>query len=558
MRDFNRRYPSRPLTLWQLTAGTGATEEYLLYLNTNEPGPLDRHDRLAEQVYAHVLQQSGAVPRSAAGAEEDKREGAYVVVGSGKNARFHKVNEKEVRAITPNALQHRLDDLFDAQQQAPPLGFAEDAQRHLYIIYGESKAADENRARQFSRHNPILERVIYGLARKLGVNVAEILIPTPEERRELTGSDRLIFLRQMVPSYQKKKRVGVFQRNPRKAFTRAFVVLGLLARIWDLHKGNSYAIPRTKIPMFFDLEEGANPFYSDMRLYAKQFIVNFYQLKVSSGQPLFQAIAPDLFLDELDWEEWTQSLEAVEDADLQDLKIKIKQEIAEEGFLGALPAGVSREIDGYFGLLADFKESFREKTQAFWEVFLGWPRLEGGKHRPIPPSVSGSRFQASTVTVNGMIQTGAEEKIDEIAAIAEEAAQGGGAVIVDAAGVEEQPLLQAFLERFTPGPGSAAIVLGDSPAARDLRENSELFFAGGLGELAGLLMGLKEAQGITHVTYLSSSGIFQVRPVAQEIGLSFAQRPVSLETLLAGFMLASLAAELAAGMEEAGLLEVGT
>jgi hypothetical protein len=147
-----------------------------------------------------------------------------------------------------------------------------------------------------------------------------------------------------------------------------------------------------------------------------------------------------------------------------------------------------------------------------------------------------------------------EEQMDRIVAIAEEAARGGMAVVVDAAGVEAQPVLQAFLERFTPGPESPVIVLGDSPAARDLRENPGLLFSGGLGELAGLLMGLKESRGITHVTYLSSSGIFQVRPVAQEIGLSFDQRTPSLKDLLGVFMPAPLAAELAAGAEGAELL----
>ncbi len=176
------------------------------------------------------------------------------------------------------------------------------------------------------------------------------------------------------------------------------------------------------------------------------------------------------------------------------------------------------------------------------------------RHRRLLEQVYGYLLEEAGVVPSHA--AGAEERIGEIAAAAREAAQGGAVVIVDAAGVEEQPALQAFLERFEPLSSAPVVVLGDSPAARDLRENPGLYFAPDLGDLAGLLVTFKE-QGITHAAYLSAGGQYRVGPVAREIGLSFAQHPVSLKTLLAGFMPAPLAAELAAGLEEAELLGAG-
>ncbi len=214
------------------------------------------------------------------------------------------------------------------------------------------------------------------------------------------------------------------------------------------------------------------------------------------------------------------------------------------------------------GQIREFNRSHRGPPLTLWQLTAGTGATEEYIHyleyrdsnplsrRPrLMEQVYGYVLEQGGVVVPAPA-AGAEERMNQMAAMAEEAAQGGGVVIVDAAGVEEQPVLQAFLERFKPV--SPVVILGTSPAAQDLRRNPRLLFVSDVEELAGLLMELKD-RGITQVTYLSGRPS-RIEPVVRERGFSFTQSGLSLKTLLAGFMPAPLAVELAAGVEEMELL----
>jgi hypothetical protein len=151
-------------------------------------------------------------------------------------------------------------------------------------------------------------------------------------------------------------------------------------------------------------------------------------------------------------------------------------------------------------------------------------------------------------------RTGLEEQVAGAMAMTEEAARGGQVVILEAAGLEEFPAIQAVVERLKTLAGQV-IVLGRSPAAEELKGgNPRILFASGLEELAGLLLTLRETQGITEATYLGRASAM-VEAVVREIGMIFTWGLPSVAGFFAGLGVPGpLAADLAAGLEQVGAL----
>ncbi len=151
----------------------------------------------------------------------------------------------------------------------------------------------------------------------------------------------------------------------------------------------------------------------------------------------------------------------------------------------------------------------------------------------------------------GPPRAGMEEKIARVAAVTEEAAQGGAVVILDAGGLEEQPALQAMigrLERLS----DRVILYGSSPAAEELvADRPEIPWVRTPAGLSDALGNLAQEGGVEQVTFLGGLEEAEVvRPIAEEWGLSFAAVPPTLTQLLAAFIPGPLAAELAAGLEQ--------
>ena len=97
IREFNRHYDGQPLTLWQLTSGTGATDDYIQYLIRKGEKPLSRHRELLEQVYGYVLQQAGVIP-ALSPATEGLRAGMEESGGSLEKRIGGELNSLAVRA----------------------------------------------------------------------------------------------------------------------------------------------------------------------------------------------------------------------------------------------------------------------------------------------------------------------------------------------------------------------------------------------------------------------------------------------------------------------------
>lgn len=148
------------------------------------------------------------------------------------------------------------------------------------------------------------------------------------------------------------------------------------------------------------------------------------------------------------------------------------------------------------------------------------------------------------------VRAGLEERVGEVARVVEEAAvERGQVVILEAAGLEEFPAVQAVVERLKTLAGQV-IVLGRSPAAEEIKGwNPRVLFASGLEELAGLLVTLRQ-RGITEATYLGRASA-TVEAVVREMGLIFTGSFPSVAKFLAGLGVPGpLAAELTAGLEQ--------
>jgi len=258
IREFNRSRPGSPLTLWQLTAGTGATEEYILYLNIGGPVPLSRRPRLMERVYGHVLRQADVVPGLAAGMEE-KYEWADIDEIQGLRKRLEdadRLDEYETRLIKKGGRYYLV--------KSPQL------------LGSHNKRAVWNDINRASR-----EYAAFLIARALKCNVCDVIVPDDKERVGIASLLKWqiepagLYLVEMSTNYSLRGDSRVMQTDPKKEFTRRLVA-AFLMRMWDLHHNNTGPLKDShEVRMMFDLDQAFHRSMDSFKAYLLEFAINF-------------------------------------------------------------------------------------------------------------------------------------------------------------------------------------------------------------------------------------------------------------------------------------------
>ena len=367
------REPNQRISLWDLTTGAQKAQPYLEGFRRSGRYRW-RQQEFLESVVSYLLARGRAA--TAAGAEEG-------------DSRFRPLSPPEFLKRTRQpveSLKAYYRRRFGRWNNRTVQG---GNKQDLFLVLW--KEPDPHRAPEQSwmRHQPFLETVIYETVVALGVNAAEVLIPTWAERTSLARryasqewiKPEDISLRRLVSSYTSEEAV-VFQQDPKKAFTRALVVLGLLARVWDLHRWNMEFIPGTKVLLYFDFEEALNFYYDDMKLYTSAFLLNYFHPKIHSGPVRLSHL-----LERIDWKEWRAAVRDVGKMNFDVLREQVKHNIA-NSYDGHLPDRLSDQIDGYFERLIAHQGSIRSDAKAFWKHAVALQNREEGPDAANIPGLS--------------------------------------------------------------------------------------------------------------------------------------------------------------------------
>ncbi len=170
------------------------------------------------------------------------------------------------------------------------------------------------------------------------------------------------------------------------------------------------------------------------------------------------------------------------------------------------------------------------------------------------PGVAHHRLRVAWAALYGRswpleAQAGLEERVAQIAAVAEETASGSGVVVVSALEMEKAPALEAVVRALSRTELAKRTILLGGGSGLDLPS------AGDVGELIAILGNLSAVYPITYVAFLGGlEEIPSVELATREQGLSFISIVPSLAKLLAAYGVPpDLAASLAAGLEEAAI-----
>jgi len=175
------------------------------------------------------------------------------------------------------------------------------------------------------KNDPVREYVAFRIARALGANVCDVIIPSLEEKAALAQYTGLrpedIYLVRVSTSYNLND-PEVLNTDWNKAFTRNFVTAVLMRKI-DFHDGNHRPIADSDIPMMFDNDQVFSPEMSSMSDFIKHFTANFFK-GLGRGRGSGEV---NLLLKRIDLDELTLAVRECAGTDLDTLEAELRAEL---------------------------------------------------------------------------------------------------------------------------------------------------------------------------------------------------------------------------------------
>ena len=225
-----------------------------------------------------------------------------------------------------------------------------------------------------TKNNPVREYLAFKLARALGANVCDVVIPDPEERKIFTdflGSDANaspdgVYLVRAAQDYQLADE-QVKQKDSKRAFTRNFVA-ALAMRKYDFHYSNLAPLPDAeKVFMMFDGDQCFHLRAIDFSVFLRKFILNYFQW----GGHFDGRINPNDLLKFIDPAELRAAIDEFKALDLNRLKGEVEEELRAK----SLPTSQLSQIDAYFTLLEYWQRYIGEDALMFFDKLYAYPRL---------------------------------------------------------------------------------------------------------------------------------------------------------------------------------------
>ena len=237
-------------------------------------------------------------------------------------------------------------------------------QKFLVKQRGSWKEISENAKRWLwpMRNDPYREYIAFRLARIAGANVADVVIPSDEERavlaRRFGGQADDLYLVRLADDYKLADK-EISQKDSRKAFTR-FLGVSILMRKWDLHSFNEAPLSDTREPLlWFDHDVAFHPML-DIPPYVTELWVftNLLKRNYFSSNP--NTVGGEFDLDELtrrlDMDELAQTVLDIENLNLRVLRNEIEQALSSDRLISVEP---------YVSFLEEKQKTFRSDAQSF-------------------------------------------------------------------------------------------------------------------------------------------------------------------------------------------------
>lgn len=255
------------------------------------------------------------------------------------------------------ALLSEVPGLADRMEQAYRLktyqGRLVKREGRYFLVKSETPTDPEaHRSVWETVNNPIREYAAFWVARALGCNVCDVIIPPPDERKqlaELVGDvpdpDKLYLVSLSTNYSLKDDSPQILQRDPDKAVTRR-VATAVFERFWDFHGNNAGPVkealedPSVRVRMGFDGEQAFHSTLKDVGFFTARFILNYFSSPGSRGEAgstneeiVMKGRAvwfnPLPLLEQMDEEELKAAFRSVKQLKLDDLEEEVREVLLE-------------------------------------------------------------------------------------------------------------------------------------------------------------------------------------------------------------------------------------
>lgn len=266
---------------------------------------------------------------------------------------------------------------------------------------------EDHRAVWPTIHSSVRDYLGFLIARRLGCNVCDVVIPSLEERRRLesllggTVQARHLYLVELSTNYS----VGdpqVLQDEPSREFTRRLLT-ALFIRFWDMHENNTGPIKgSTAIRMMFDPDQSFHPKLEDPATFVLEFVANYFSLvsevsghvstveQAERDKGIFRIDPLELF-DPINEEEFKAAYLAIRELDLVDLEREARQFLVLDRYAQEDWTAADTQIKTIFQRLRKWQASFHTDLRAFLSALANGGSFSGREILTYSGDLSGAK-----------------------------------------------------------------------------------------------------------------------------------------------------------------------
>ncbi|MDO8730895.1 MAG: FAD-dependent oxidoreductase [Candidatus Omnitrophota bacterium] len=302
------------------------------------------------------------------------------------------------------------------------------------------------------KDDPAREYLFSHLARQLGGDVTDVVIPDSDERRRLAefygvANPDDIYLVELSEDYSPEDREAVLELDPDAAFTRDFGIAVLL-RMYDFREKNFGPIRGSSTRMMFDGDQAFNPKAANIGTFALALAINYWDQPAPGPDDLFE-LDPNRLLGRLHLDELQRLVKTVHDFQEQRL-----QEIVDQA-----PPHLQSRMRKLIRPLHAWLQSYRSDLIRLLELFAAdSPESQDTFWHPTSVSLVLPRGSSLAITTDQVRQalalSGLEEPGQERVARLLEAAAGRSAdqpfqiCFLCNQNLERSPALELLLKDF--------------------------------------------------------------------------------------------------------------
>lgn len=215
------------------------------------------------------------------------------------------------------------------------------------------------------KNDPVREYVAFRLGRAWNVNVADIVIPSDDQRRILAGYYGVlpenVYFSRLSDGYRLED-PEVRKKEETASYTR-MLLFALRIRMYDFHRGNQSLIQGSEsVRMLHDMDQAFSPQFNEQNKFLDSLIFNMFSAQAKDSDGVWHPSSPDPILALISLDELRAAFAQMNDPRwLNELQRQITQEV--EDRLGSEAAA---RVAPLFESLNRWQGSYRELVLEFF------------------------------------------------------------------------------------------------------------------------------------------------------------------------------------------------